>query len=100
MGESILDALNLLAGFALVGGVVVLVLPVIYLPALLFLLRGRLKAGFGVAVLCLAAVAGALLHPVPALALWAGLLGLAVWRAARARAALGAVLHEPEQRAD
>ena len=87
MGESILDALHLLAGFALVGSVVVLVLPVIYLPALLFLLRGRLRAGFGAAILCLASAVGALFHPMPGLALWAGLLGLAVWRAARARAA-------------
>lgn len=90
MGESILDALNLLAGFALVGGLVVLILPVIYLPAMLFLLRGRILAGLGTALLCLAAAAGALFHLVPALALWGVVLGVALWRAVKARARAGA----------
>lgn len=86
MGAGAVDILNLLAGFALVGGLVVLILPVIYLPALLFLLRGRLLVGAGTALLCLAAAALALFVPVPALGAWAVLLGAALWRAARGAA--------------
>lgn len=86
MGESTLDVLNLLGGFALVGGLVIAVLPVIYLPALLFLMRGRFLTGLGVALLCLAAAAGVLFYLVPALLLWTGTLLVALWRAAKARA--------------
>lgn len=68
------------------GGLAVAVLPVIDLPALLVLVRGRSLVGLGVALLCLAALVGGLFAVVPGLVLWTGTLLVAAWRAARAEA--------------